>query len=92
MTVVETVKARYGEAARRVATGAAASCCGPTCCGREDDPITSNLYTADQTGDLPETVLLASLGCGNPTMLAELRSGEIVLDLGSGGGIEGSIR
>jgi arsenite methyltransferase len=87
-TVVETVKAKYGEAARRVATGAGASCCGPTCCGSENDPITSNLYTADETGDLPEAALLASFGCGNPTALAELRPGETVLDLGSGGGID----
>lgn len=87
-TVTDTVKAKYGEVARRVATGTAASCCGPACCGGAVDPISSNLYDADQTGQLPETAVLASLGCGNPTALAELRVGETVLDLGSGGGID----
>ena len=89
-SIVESVKAKYGEVARRVATGSGerASCCGPACCGGESDPITSNLYTADETGTLPETAVLASLGCGNPTALAELRPGEVVLDLGSGGGID----
>jgi SAM-dependent methyltransferase len=87
-TITDTVKARYGEVARRVATGTTASCCGPACCGGADDPISSNLYSADQTGDLPATAVLASLGCGNPTALAELRTGETVLDLGSGGGID----
>ena len=87
-TITDTVKAKYGEAARRVATGTTTSCCGPTCCGGADDPISSNLYSADETGHLPETAVLASLGCGNPTALAELRAGETVLDLGSGGGID----
>ena len=82
------MKEKYGQAALRVASGGN-SCCGASaaldgCC----DPITSNLYDATQTGELPETAVLASLGCGNPTALAELKPGETVLDLGSGGGID----
>ena len=83
-----TVREKYGEAARRVSSGAATSCCSSSCCGGAEDPITSNLYTADQTAALPQEAVLASLGCGNPTALAELRQGETVLDLGSGGGID----
>jgi arsenite methyltransferase len=86
--VRDEVKAKYGEAARRVVAGQSAACgCGTSeapCC----DPITSNLYSADETADLPETAKAASLGCGNPTALAQLNPGEIVLDLGSGGGID----
>ena len=85
--IKQIVKERYGEAARRVtAIKAETSCCGvaPSCF----DPITSNLYDAAQTGSLPDTAVLASLGCGNPTALAELKPGEVVLDLGSGGGID----
>jgi arsenite methyltransferase len=90
------VRAKYGEAARRVAaTGESASCCGPvnSCCGGAafdgtTDPITSNLYVQGETDTLPDGAVLASLGCGNPTALAELRAGETVLDLGSGGGID----
>jgi len=82
------VRQQYGKAALRVTEGAEASCCGPTCCGGSSDPITANLYTIDETSTLPEAAVLASLGCGNPTALAELRSGETVLDLGSGGGID----
>ena len=74
---------------------AAASCCGPvsSCCGAAPfdgtvDPITSNLYVRGESDELPEAAMLASLGCGNPTALAELRAGEVVLDLGSGGGID----
>jgi len=83
------VKARYGEAASRVAQGASNSCCGgaPASVGGSD-PITSNLYDALQAGEVPEKAMLASLGCGNPTALAELKPGETVLDLGSGGGID----
>jgi arsenite methyltransferase len=82
------VKERYGQAALRVKTGGS-SCCGASPSGiGQCDPITSNLYDITQTGDLPEEAVLASLGCGNPTALAELRPGETVLDLGSGGGID----
>src|SRR5687768_14510915 len=89
----ETVKARYGEVAQRVADGGTqASCCGSSgCCGSTTeawDPITANLYDEGQTAGIPAQALLASLGCGNPTALAELHEGETVLDLGSGGGID----
>jgi arsenite methyltransferase len=87
--VKATVRERYGQAAREVTQGATTSCCSTTCCGgAAEDPITSNLYSPAETATLPETAVLASLGCGNPTALAELREGEIVLDLGSGGGID----
>jgi arsenite methyltransferase len=89
------IRARYGSAARRVASGEGvpAECCESTgCCGGSAtascDPITSDLYDEGQTTYLPEKAVLASLGCGNPTALAELREGETVLDLGSGGGID----
>jgi arsenite methyltransferase len=85
----EAVKEKYGEAASRVSSGGAASCgCSPSsaCCG--GDPITANLYQSEQTAGIPEQAVLASLGCGNPTALAQLKPGEIVLDLGSGGGID----
>ena len=87
--VKEVVKARYGEAATRVAQGTSNSCCGgtPASVGGSD-PITSNLYDTLQAGEVPEKAMLASLGCGNPTALAELKAGETVLDLGSGGGID----
>jgi arsenite methyltransferase len=90
MGVKEVVKEKYGEAALRVKSGAgSASCCGSSssCCSTAD-PITSNLYDDQQVGELPEMAVQASLGCGNPTALAELKPGEIVLDLGSGGGID----
>jgi arsenite methyltransferase len=87
--VKDTVRERYGRAAREVSEGARTSCCSSTCCGGStEDPITSNLYTQAETSALPETAVLASLGCGNPTALAELHAGEVVLDLGSGGGID----
>ncbi len=84
----DVVREKYGQAALRVKDGQS-SCCGsapsaPSCC----DPITSNLYDAGQAGEVPDAALKASLGCGNPTALAELKPGETVLDLGSGGGID----
>ena len=84
----DIVRRKYGEAARRARSGGS-SCCGAapaasSCC----DPITSNLYDAGQAGEVPGEALEASLGCGNPTALAELKPGETVLDLGSGGGID----
>ncbi len=88
MGIKDVVKEKYGQAALRVNSGGS-SCCGASaalngCC----DPITSNLYDAAQTGELPQEAVLASLGCGNPTALAQLNAGETVLDLGSGGGID----
>src|SRR6202051_2688204 len=85
--IKEVVKQKYGEAARRVKSGGS-SCCGAASATRCCDPITTNLYDASQPGQIPEEALLASLGCGNPTALAQLNAGEIVLDLGSGGGID----
>ncbi|MFL6442813.1 MAG: arsenite methyltransferase [Candidatus Sulfotelmatobacter sp.] len=85
--IKEVVKQKYGEAALRVTTGGS-SCCGAapasSCC----DPITADLYDVSQIQQIPQEALLASLGCGNPTALAELKPGEVVLDLGSGGGID----
>ena len=86
--VKATVRERYGQAALRVTSGEKTSCCSTSCCGGSDDPISSNLYTEAETATLPTAAVLASLGCGNPTALAELREGETVLDLGSGGGID----
>ena len=88
-TVKDVVREKYGQAALRAKAGPASSCCGgagalEACC----DPITSNLYDSGEEGAVPELALKASLGCGNPTALAELKAGEIVLDLGSGGGID----
>src|SRR5206468_3009130 len=84
----EVVKEKYGQAALRVTNGGG-SCCGATASsGLGCDPITTNLYDSSQAGQIPEEALLASLGCGNPTALAQLNSGEVVLDLGSGGGID----
>jgi arsenite methyltransferase len=90
--VAEVVREKYGAVARQVAAGERGSCCGSSgCCGSTSetwDPITSNLYDEGQTAGIPAEALLASLGCGNPTALAELHEGETVLDLGSGGGID----
>jgi arsenite methyltransferase len=86
--IKEVVREKYGQAARRATTG------GNTCCGAGPasagcaDPITSNLYDSGQTSEIPQEAVLASLGCGNPTALAQLAPGETVLDLGSGGGID----
>jgi arsenite methyltransferase len=87
--IKETVKEKYAEAALRVQSGSGSACCGTApsstpCC----DPITSSLYDAAQAQQIPEEALQASLGCGNPTALAQLNPGETVLDLGSGGGID----
>lgn len=85
----EIVRERYGQAALRVVQGQEkASCCGTGEVGGSTDPITRNLYDSVSTAQLPEAAVLASLGCGNPTALAELKVGEVVLDLGSGGGID----
>src|SRR6516225_4893374 len=86
--IKDVVKEKYGQAALRVHSGGS-SCCGATaateaCC----DPITTNLYDRSQTSRIPEDTVKASLGCGNPTALAQLNAGETVLDLGSGGGID----
>jgi SAM-dependent methyltransferase len=93
--IKEIVREKYGEAAKRVAAGKTGCCGGTSCCGEAvegslaaRDPITSNLYGADEKALLPTAAVNASLGCGNPTALAELREGETVLDLGSGGGID----
>src|SRR5450631_1074086 len=85
--IKEVVKEKYGEAALRVTSGGS-SCCGATASIGGCDPITTNLYDSSQAGQIPEEALLASLGCGNPTALAKLNPGEVVLDLGSGGGID----
>ena len=86
--IKEVVKEKYGQAALRVKSGGS-SCCGATASsGLGCDPITSNLYDSSQAGQIPEEAMLASLGCGNPTALAQLNAGEVVLDLGSGGGID----
>jgi ubiquinone/menaquinone biosynthesis C-methylase UbiE len=86
--IKEAVKQKYGEAALRAKSGGS-SCCGAAAATGCCDPITTNLYDASQGGQIPEEALLASLGCGNPTALAQLNPGETVLDLGCGGGIDG---
>jgi SAM-dependent methyltransferase len=86
--IKQVVKEKYGQAALRVKTGGS-SCCGAApASGLSCDPITSNLYDSSQASQIPEEAMLASLGCGNPTALAQLNPGDVVLDLGSGGGID----
>ena len=87
MNIQEQVKEKYGSAAKAVAaSGRVQACCDPglRCC----DPVTDNLYSSDEQGLIPAKAVQASLGCGNPTALIELKPGQIVLDLGSGGGID----
>ena len=85
--IKEVVKEKYGQAALRVKSGGT-SCCGAATSSGCSDPITSNLYDNSQAQQIPEEAMLASLGCGNPTALAKLNPGDVVLDLGSGGGID----
>jgi SAM-dependent methyltransferase len=87
-SIKDVVKKKYGQAALRVKSGGG-SCCGASAAsGMGCDPITSNLYDLTQASQIPEEAMLASLGCGNPTALAKLNAGDVVLDLGSGGGID----
>jgi arsenite methyltransferase len=86
-SIKDVVKQKYGQAALRVVSGSGTSCCSTSAAGN-CDPITSNLYAGGETAGLPTEAVAASLGCGNPTALAELQPGETVLDLGSGGGID----
>jgi SAM-dependent methyltransferase len=93
INIKEAVRSKYSQAALRVSSQTSSRCAPSACCGTSEvidrsSPITSNLYDDAQTDALPESAVLASLGCGNPTVLAKLVSGEIVLDLGSGGGID----
>jgi arsenite methyltransferase len=88
----KAVTDKYAQAAIAAKSGGKSSCCETTCCGGESrgaDPITGNLYEAPQTSGLPPEAVSASLGCGNPTALARLNPGDVVLDLGSGGGMRG---
>ena len=86
--IKEVVKEKYGQAALRVKSGGSSCCGAASASGLSCDPITSNLYDGAQASQIPEEAMLASLGCGNPTALAKLNPGEVVLDLGSGGGID----
>src|SRR6516164_4532842 len=85
--ITDVVKEKYGQAALRVVAGGSSSCCGAAPSNQCGDPITDNLYGAE-VAELPADAIAASLGCGNPTALAQLNPGETVLDLGSGGGID----
>ena len=84
----QEVKDKYGQAALRIQNGDSSCCDATACCGTAVDPITSHLYDEEQAAQIPEQALTASLGCGNPTALAVINAGDIVLDLGSGGGID----
>ena len=84
----DVVKEKYGKAALKVVSGDEPSCCETASSREQSDPITSNLYGCGETAGLPAEAIAASLGCGNPTALAQLNAGEVVLDLGSGGGID----
>lgn len=86
-TITAVVRERYAQAAQQAISGGTASCCGDDC-GCQSDPITRDLYQAEELTGLPAEAIAASLGCGNPTALADLQAGEVVLDLGSGGGID----
>ena len=88
--IKDIVKEKYGEAAKRAASGEGSSCCGTASASADNccDPISSNLYGESEAATIPEAAMRASLGCGNPTALAQLQPGETVLDLGSGGGID----
>jgi len=86
--IKDVVREKYGAAALRVVAGQGNACCGGAAFDGQCDPITADLYSTDQTGQVPDAALRASLGCGNPTALAALSPGEVVLDLGSGGGID----
>ncbi len=88
MSIRDAVQTKYAEAARRAAQGQLASCCGSAAAEGIRDPVTADLYDVRQTEGIPEEAVLASLGCGNPTALADLKPGDVVLDLGSGGGID----
>ncbi|HYU26181.1 MAG TPA: arsenite methyltransferase [Thermoanaerobaculia bacterium] len=85
MNIADTIKSKYGSVATAAARGAKAPCCGGE---NSCNPVTSDLYSSKETSALPVEAVLASQGCGNPTALAELKPGEVVLDLGSGGGID----
>src|SRR3954451_15809433 len=85
----EKVREHYGQAARQVSAGAGCCGAGADCCGETTaNPVTGNLYSSQEASEIPTEALLASLGCGNPTAVADLHPGEVVLDLGSGGGID----
>jgi arsenite methyltransferase len=89
LEIRDVVREKYAERARAVISTEGSPCCAPGCCSTSElDPVTSNLYTDSEAAEIPAEALAASLGCGNPTALAQLNPGEVVLDLGSGGGID----